>query len=58
MGAGIAALVNVIGPYNGQVILPKGLLGLEIMADGNWTIPKGDALNRTANSDSVPLRRP
>jgi len=34
-------LVNEIGNYNGQVILPDGTLVFEIIADGTWSIKLG-----------------
>ena len=33
-------LVNEIGKYNGEVLLPSGTLIVEIVADGNWTMRK------------------
>lgn len=31
-------LINEIGKYNGKVIIPRGIIILEIKSEGNWTI--------------------
>jgi hypothetical protein len=33
-------LVNEIGKYSGETLLPSGTVLLEVEADGNWTLEK------------------
>ena len=37
-GAGASLLVNEIGQYSGEVVLPDGTFFIEINADGNWSV--------------------
>jgi hypothetical protein len=36
--SGAELLVDEIGAYNGEVLLPAGTLLLEVTADGAWTV--------------------
>lgn len=35
--AGFGGLVNVIGQYTGETVMPAGVTYLQVQADGNWT---------------------
>ena len=37
-GSGVDLLVNEIGAYRGQIIIPNDTIIIEIQADGTWTI--------------------
>jgi hypothetical protein len=38
--SGADLLINEIGKYGGEVLLPSGTLVVEINADGAWTMQK------------------
>jgi hypothetical protein len=33
-------LINEIGKYSGEILIPSGTLALEIEADGPWTVQR------------------